>query len=85
MFDIQELLNIISEKTTNIDVNKLDPDEELEEQGLDSLDIISTLFDLEEKYNIKIGEDDISQGNLSTINAIVAFIKKHVDTSSSKG
>jgi acyl carrier protein len=69
-----DLLEIISDKTTGIDVGSLDQDQNLDDQGLDSLDIISTLFAVEEKYNIKISEDDIAQGKLTSINAIVEFV-----------
>ena len=71
---IQELLDIINDKTTGIEAEKLDPDENLDDQGLDSLDIISTLFAVEEQFGIKIDEDDIAQGKLASLNAIVAFV-----------
>jgi len=72
--EMKELLDIIADKTTGIDVSRLDPDENLGDQGLDSLDIISTLFAVEEQYQVKIEEEDISQGKLSSLNAIINFI-----------
>jgi len=74
--EIKEILDIIADKTTGIEVDKLDPNENLDDQGLDSLDIISTLFAVEEQYQVKIDEDDIAQGKLSTINAIVEFVNR---------
>jgi len=72
--EIKELLDIIADKTTGIDVSRLDPDENLGDQGLDSLDIISTLFAVEEQYQIKISEDDIAQGKLASLHAIINFV-----------
>jgi acyl carrier protein len=77
--EIKELLEIIADKTTGIEVEKLQPGENLDQQGLDSLDIISTLFAIEERYEIKIQEDDIAQGKLSTINAIIEFVNKQTN------
>ncbi len=75
--EVKELLDIITEKTTGVDVSRLDPDETLDDQGLDSLDIISTLFAVEEQYKVKINEDDIAKGELSSINAIVEFVNQY--------
>jgi len=72
--ETKELLDIIADKTTGIEIDKLDPDENLDDQGLDSLDIISTLFAVEEQYQVKIDEDDIAQGKLASINAITKFV-----------
>jgi acyl carrier protein len=74
----KELLDIIADKTTGIDVFRLDPDERLDEQGLDSLDIMSTLFEVEERYQVKINEDDISQGRLSSLSDIINFVNSTV-------
>ena len=70
----EDILNIIRETATMVDVEKLDYDKRLTAQGMDSLDLISTLFAIEELYKIKIEEDDIEQGKLASINAIVEFI-----------
>ena len=40
----------------------------------DSLDIVTILFSIEEKFKIKIPEDDINKEKLSSINSIVLYI-----------
>jgi acyl carrier protein len=77
MITTNEVLDILGENTTGIDVDKLDFSEMLKDQGLDSLDLISTLFIVEDRYNFKILEEDIELGSLSSINAIVEYVNKH--------
>jgi len=57
-----------------IDLEELDYSESLSEQGLDSLDLVTILFTIEEKFSIKIPEEDINEGKLSSINSIVSYI-----------
>ena len=74
MVDINEILSIIRENTTSIHVNKLDFTERLREQGIDSLDMISILFAIEESYQIKIPEEDLEFEKLVTIGGMLDYI-----------
>jgi acyl carrier protein len=51
-----ELIDIIAEEAL-IDRAKLDPAAKLEDIGLDSVDLVSVVFAIEEKYGIEIAED----------------------------
>lgn len=51
-----------------------DFDRPLSEIGLDSLDLMSILFSVQEKYNIDIPEEDMD--GLTTLNEIVRYIDK---------
>jgi len=74
MVERSEVLEILRKNITSIDVDSLDFEISLKEQGLDSLDLISTLFVIEEKYGIKVSEKDIDEGKLESINQIVQYI-----------
>jgi acyl carrier protein len=74
MITVDEIFGIIRESNIDTDVNTLESSSTLEEQGLDSLDRITILFALEERYKIKIPEEDVEQGKLASINAIVEYV-----------
>ena len=45
-----------------------------EDLGLDSLDLINLLFQLEEKHGVKISADDVQQRNLLVLGNLAAFV-----------
>jgi len=53
-----EVLTLISEEVP-IDRDKLDPAATLESLDIASLDMISVMFALEDKYNIVVEQDDV--------------------------
>ena len=68
--DILEIIDEISRpRSLNID----DFDRSLEEYGLDSLDIMTLIMDVEEKYSIKLSVKEAEE--LSTVNQFVAVIE----------
>ena len=52
--------------------NDDDFDRTLDEIGLDSLDFMSILFSVQEKYNITIPDEDID--GLETLNKLIRYI-----------
>jgi len=52
--------------------NDDDFDRTLDEIGLDSLDFMSILFSVQEKYNITIPDEDID--GLDTLNKLIRYI-----------
>ena len=70
----QDIINIILQNEIRVDFDELDHARPLSEQGFDSLDIVTILFSIEEKFKIKIPEDDINKEKLSSINSIVLYI-----------
>jgi acyl carrier protein len=72
----EELIEIIAEESL-IDRSKLDPAAKLEDIGLDSVDLVSVIFAIEEKYGIEIAEDAFSREDtlavvLTKIEALIA-------------
>jgi acyl carrier protein len=72
----QDILDIMLQNEIRVDIEELDHSESLSEQGLDSLDLVTILFSIEEKFHIKIPEEDINEGKLSSMNSIVSYINE---------
>jgi acyl carrier protein len=68
----EELIDIIAEEAL-IDRAKLDPAAKLEDIGLDSVDLVSAVFAIEEKYGIEIAEDTLSRTD--TLGEVLAKIE----------
>ena len=67
----EDVIAIIKETGVKLDWEKLDPKESLADQGADSLDMISIIFEFQEKYGIKITDESISDGEWHTIDKMV--------------
>jgi len=68
----EEIRAIVKEIGSRADISKLKNDVPLEEQGIDSLDMVNILLNIEENYKIKVPDEDISK--VGTINNIVMYI-----------
>lgn len=77
MITENDIIDMIKKNEVKIDLPTLDHNERLMDQGFDSLDMASIFFALEERYKIKISEEDIDQGKLVSINAIVEYVNKN--------
>jgi acyl carrier protein len=71
-----ELIDIISEEAL-IDRAKLDRAAKLEDIGLDSVDLVSVVFAIEEKYGIEIAEDAFDRSD--TLGAVLTKIDGLID------
>jgi acyl carrier protein len=67
----EEVIDIIKGTGLKVDWDKLDFEESLTDQGADSLDMISIVFALTEKYDIEITDDSISNGDWLSITKMV--------------
>ena len=65
---IKEILN----ENLDIDPEKVTMDSTLESLGIDSLDTVELICDLEERCNIELGYPE----NLNTVGEIVSYIEK---------
>ncbi len=72
-----ELLDVIAQEAL-IDRAKLLRDATLEDIGLDSVDLVSVVFVIEEKYHVEIAEDAFAKtGNLGQfLDTLKAQIEK---------
>jgi len=76
MITVQDIISIVKQNQMKINADNLDESSPLSEQGVDSLDMISILFAIEEKYGVKISEEDITAGKLASLNAIVEYVNQ---------
>jgi len=67
-----EILEIIQDICTNVTITDNDYDKSLNEMGIDSLDFMSIILELEEKYKIKIQEQDILE--IQTMNTLMKVL-----------
>lgn len=72
----EELIDIIAEEAL-MDRAKLDPTAKLEDIGLDSVDLVSVIFAIEEKYGIEIAEDAFDRTD--TLGAVLGKINALID------
>ena len=69
---IEQILDVIAKSNVVNDVNVLEHDKPLSEQGVDSLDFSGILFNIDETFGIEIPDEDID--DLLTINNIFAYV-----------
>lgn len=69
---VENIKEVIVEAEVLGDVNEIKSDVALAEQGIDSLDVVNVYLLLEEKFDIKIPDEDLDQ--VRTIEAIVEYI-----------
>jgi acyl carrier protein len=74
---IDNIKEVIAEAEVLGDISEMKNDIALRDQGIDSLDVVNVYLLLEEKFDIKIPDEDLSQ--VRTINNIVEYINKKVD------
>lgn len=68
----KDILSVFSSAGISVDLSGIRGDDSLKDAGVDSLDKMSFLFGLEEKFNIKILDEDIEA--LDTIDNIIAYL-----------
>ncbi len=71
-----ERLQTILTNKFSVPAEKINPDAALDSLGLDSLDLIEVLFEVEEEFNIRIPQDGGSALRTATVQDIVDSIEK---------
>jgi len=71
---IENVKEVILEADVLGDVSEMKSDVALSEQGIDSLDVVNVYLLLEEKFDVKIPDEDLDK--VTTIDNIVAYINK---------
>ena len=67
--ELAKEIDMLREKIENID-----PSKDLASQGVDSLDTLSLLLLIQEKYGVQIPDEDIPK--LETLNDIVEYVNR---------
>lgn len=69
----EKVSNIFTKYSKNADINN---DTSLKELGLDSLDLVEVLMDIEEEFNIEFEDEEMMA--LSTVNDVLAIIERKI-------
>ena len=78
MATIFERVQAIVAKKYSLDPSVITPESTLESLGLDSLDLIELLFDVEDEFQIRVPQDGGSALKTATVEDIVESIRKLV-------
>jgi acyl carrier protein len=69
---VENVKEVIAEAEVLGDASGMKSDVALSEQGIDSLDVVNIYLLLEEKFDVKIPDEDLDK--VQTIDAIVEYI-----------
>lgn len=75
---IENIKEVIEEAEVLGEATEMKSDIPLSEQGVDSLDVVNVYLLLEEKFDVKIPDEDL--GQLQTINDIVIYINNKLSS-----
>ena len=70
----EQVVSIMNSAGLDSDISTLDPTKPLSKQGVDSLDMINALLAVQEEFNIKISDADMSSGAWGSVDNIVASL-----------
>lgn len=73
---IDDIKEIIAEQM-GVDADAIEADKDIiKDLGCDSLDIVTMLMEVEDKYGIEVEENAVS--SMTTINDVVSYIEKRI-------
>ena len=74
----EAVIKIMNQAEIDSDISALDPSKDLDEQGVDSLDMINALLAIQEEFDVEISDDEIASGFWRSVDAIVENLNKRV-------
>lgn len=79
-YTLADLLKMQQDTELKLDfkLEDLKPDVSLKEQGADSLDIASFLFEIEDYFGVSIEKEEMDDGSWDTINGILTKLSHNV-------
>jgi acyl carrier protein len=69
-----EVLEVIKGAGVSVDLRNIRDDVSLRNSGVDSLDMLNTMLGLEERYGVKISDNELER--LDTVASIAALLNK---------
>ena len=81
MSDVATDVMSVIKKKIRVDRTDITPDDKLTELGLESLDALELVFDLEEKFDIEIpvNANDAQIGGFERVSDVIAAVQKIID------
>ncbi|MCC7494381.1 MAG: acyl carrier protein [Fimbriimonadaceae bacterium] len=74
----QDVLQIIA-NYKGITLADVRPEQSFEELGIDSLDAIDIIYEIEDKYGIDIPQDALDLQNTKTVADVMTVVQTHLD------
>jgi acyl carrier protein len=72
----EEIMAIVKSGELSLDTKNLSASASLRKAGLDSLDASLLFLTIQEKYGLKVADEDVAR--LDTVDAIVQFVNQQV-------
>jgi acyl carrier protein len=69
-----DIISAIESAGASVDISKINGSDSLRDAGLDSLDMMNFFMGIEEKYDVKISDEDLAA--LDTIDNIIAYMAR---------
>ena len=81
MSDVATDVMSVIKKKIRVERSEITPDDKLTELGLESLDALELVFDLEEKFDIEIpvNANDAQIGGFERVSDVIAAVQKIID------
>ena len=81
MSDVATDVMSVIKKKIRVERSEITPDDRLAELGLESLDALELVFDLEEKFDIEIpvNANDAQIGGFEKVSDVIAAVQKIID------
>ena len=79
-----DILQIIADYK-GLSVGEVKPDQSFEDLGIDSLDAIDIIYEIEDKYGIDIPQEALDLQNTKTVGDVMAVVQKHLTDGSIPG
>ena len=81
MSDVATDVMSVIKKKIRVERSEITPDDKLTELGLESLDALELVFDLEEKFDIEIpvNANDAQIGGFEKVSDVIAAVQKIID------
>lgn len=73
---VENIIEVIEEADVLGDVSDMKTDIALNQQGVDSLDVVNIYLLIEEKFDIKIPDEDIDK--VQTIDSIIEYVNSKI-------
>ncbi len=74
----EKVIAVMNSAGLDSDISTLDPSMSLSKQGVDSLDMINAMLAIQEEFNIKISDADMSSGAWGSVDSIVASLNSRL-------
>ena len=73
---VETVKSILSKRVKKVDIDKLKETDSLKELGLDSLDLVELMLEIEDAFNVEFSSEEIEK--LETLKEVLELINKKI-------